>query len=161
MRLFSCLLAVRYACLLRRIITRHARLWLLAALLAGPARADSPLLETLTPRLPAELLAEVSKSVLDEGKIGDRPGQRLRLSCYDYPLPPDALPGTGKPLFAWSCSTAWEQKFPIVSSQLWAPTAAELLGGTTDGDATALKEALQQKLRRFLKIKPDPKAARK
>ena len=132
---------------------------LLAVLFSGPARAEPPLLESTTPRVSADLLAAVAKTVLDQGKIGERPGQRLRMSCYDYPQPPDPSVATGKPLFAWSCSTAWEQRFPVVSSMIWAPTAAELMGGTTDGDSAVLKEDLLAKLRRFLKVKPDPKAA--
>ena len=98
-------------------------------------------------------------AVLEQGKIGDRPGQRLRMDCDDFPLPPNAVPGAVKPLFAWSCATNWEQLTPVVSSLIWAPTAAELLGGTTDGDTALLKAELTEKLRRFLKIKPDPKAA--
>ena len=138
---------------------RRGVLCLFAIMLAGTVRAEPPQLDSRSPRLPATLLEEVAKAVLEQGKISDRPGQRLRMDCDDFPLPPNGVPGAPKPLFAWSCSTDWEQLIPVVSSRIWAPTAAELLGGTTDGDAAQLKAELTEKLRRFLKVKPDPKAA--
>lgn len=145
-----------YGNLLKCSVIRQGGPWLLAAVLATPVRADPPLLESTSPRLTGEVLAEVAKSVLDQ--IGDRPGQRLRLSCDDTPMVPGAMAGATKPYFAWSCAVAWEQQTPVVTSRIWASSAFDLLGGATDGDTGALKADLLQKLRGFLNLKPDTRA---
>lgn len=120
---------------------------------SSAARADAPSIETTSPRLTAALLEDVTREVLEQGRIGDRPGQRLSMSCNDGPLPPGWQAGATKPLFGWSCMVRWEHSIRVVSGSLWAPTASELWNGQTDGNEAGLKEALRNKLMSFLKIK--------
>jgi hypothetical protein len=127
-----------------------------AQVLAEPAQLYSTL-----PFLPQASLEDVVKEIFATAKLQnrilDQAGWRLRVVCDHHALPPDWVAGAAKPMFAWTCLTAWEQKTPVVSSDTWAIQSQTLITGNTDGDEAALRARLRLRLYDFLQLKPPNK----
>ncbi len=128
-----------------------------AAFLAGAplAHAEAPLLKSSMSFLPLAALEEVVREVATGAKEQNRnleqSGWRLRIACEQHPLPQD-LSGDGtKPVFAWTCETAWETR---QGSKAWALHQETRIAGMTEGDRAALKQALRQGLLNFLEAGP-------
>jgi hypothetical protein len=133
-------------------------LGMLMLLWGASVRADPPLLLTTTAFLPPALLEALAKEAMGTAKVQnrvlDQPGWRLRLACDQHPLPPDWMAGAKKALFSWTCLVAWERKVQVVTADTWAVESETLITGTTDGDQTAIKTTLRQRLYDFLQLKP-------
>lgn len=134
-----------------------ASLALTALLYGAPLRAEPPQLASSMPFLPQAGLEAVVKEIFATAKLQnrvlDQPGWRLRVACDHHALPRDWIAGATKPMFAWTCLSAWEQKTPVVSGDTWAIQSESLITGSTDGDEAPIRTSLRLRLYDFLQLK--------
>lgn len=129
-----------------------------ALLISAPLlHAEPPLLKSTMSFLPQasleDVVREVAAGAREQKQNLEQPGWRLRVACEQHPLPQD-LSGDGtKPVFAWTCESAWESR---QGSDAWTPQQQTRIAGMTEGDRAALKQALRQGLLKFLEAGPPP-----